>query len=185
MQLEHVIDTPAFLEARRIVDAELPDFMRTWTLAMTIEMVLRRIQSYDDQRPVRGFSRHVLKLSGNQHARVSRWLRDPSLLTVEDACIVLRALANEEALTTPREPPVDETTPSPLARKLVAHTITTLNSVDMLTSGAISPADLFDGDRMHIRGVMERLCGRFGIHATFSDPSAKRNQRMHANDLDF
>jgi len=180
MNLGEINDTPAFTEARRTLCAELPEHMRTWSLAMMIVEVRRLINSEDQQNRVRAFSRRVLKLHGPKYLRVAQWLRDPSLLSIEDACLVLRALATE----TVTSPVIQESGSTELNRKLVMHTITSFNSLDMLTAEAgITSSDLFDGDRMQLQKAMERLCARFGMSVAFSDPSASRNQRVHPSDL--
>jgi hypothetical protein len=183
MKLAQIADTPTYLEARQSVAAELPDSMRTWSLATMIAEVRGRVDNEESQNRLRSFTRNVLKLQGTQHKRIGAWLRNPTLLTADDARIVLRALADLSTRALPAPLPAMRQEATDFNRKLRGYIITTINSLDALTAGAIEPRDFFDGDRMNIRASMERLCARFGITATFSDPSAALNKRVRSDEL--
>jgi hypothetical protein len=185
MDKGQVEDTRAFEKAMRTLRHELPDHMRAWNLSTMVAEVQRLVSTEKTQNRLRSFTRQVLHLSGNQHKRIGAWLRDPSLLTVADAHIVLCALAKMPAPPVAVVPQRIEVTTSNLNRKLVAFVITNFNSLDMLTAEAgITPADAFDGDRMQLRKAMERLCARFGVRAVFSDRSATRSHPLQSSDLD-
>ncbi len=183
-------DTPAFLEAKRVLASELSDEIRLWSLSTMIEELQKRIQTASSSKHrIREFSRHCLGLHGEQFRRVREWLKNPSTLTTEDVCLVLRALKEgRNGMMIPPSPPRQTKSPSTnrkgVNRKLVGHAITMLNSLNILFNEAgIQPKDAFDGDRMQVQSAMEEICKRFGVTAQFSDPSAARNQPVTRDDL--
>lgn len=64
------------------------------------------------------------------------------------------------------ERPIEESKPSGV-RKIVEHAITLLNSVaGLVETNSIAP-HTFDSDRGHVQGAVKRICGAFGIEASF------------------
>lgn len=79
---------------------------------------------------------------------------------------------------------IGEKTKPGIARKLIDHTISLFNSlVGLVVESGITPTDVFDGDRMQIRGALQKICDAFGINVIFPEPDPARNQPVTGEDL--
>ncbi len=158
---------------------------------------------------VRFFCRHYLNMKGEAFNETRRWLTGEKSMSSAEIQLVLRTLkalndgtfvepdskpsASETEYDSCRElaaaviPTVGQpiTQPKPgVVRKLIDHTISLFNSlVGLIVESGVQPSDVFDGDRMQIRGALQKICDAFGINVVFPEPDAARNQPVTRDDL--
>lgn len=161
---------------------------------------------------IRYFCRHYLNMSGQKFENMRQWLAGTAIMPAETIAAVLRALqalangtfsepvatkhsqATKPAASPKARSPQRAALAAPPAqpagsalgikRKVLDLLISQLNSMlGLFAECGITPADVFDGDRMQIVSALQKICPRLGIKAIFSEPDATHNQPLTKEDL--
>ncbi len=159
---------------------------------------------------VRFFCRHYLNMRGESFHEARHWLSGKSPMLEKDIQLVLRTLKalgdatfleieiqqqpkngdehdSCRALAAVEISVAELPTNRPgsgVIRKLIDHTISLFNSlVGLIVESGVAPADVYDGDRMQIRGALQKICDAFAITVVFPEPNAARNQPVTREDL--
>jgi hypothetical protein len=159
-----------FKTARAEIVDELVPEVANWSFAEMINQMWLRITRTKSQDRVRHFSRRVLKIPGNGNC-VRRWMRGEGLMSKEEIIQVLRRLNLPQTNSGPPDPVLkmdSQTANKDLSRKLVDHTISVFNSLaGLLMQANISMETIYDGDRMHIRETLEKICKSLRVEVRF------------------
>ena len=166
-------------------------------------------ESGTTRNAVRFFCRHYLNMKGEAFHETRQWLTGDLVMPSASIQLVLRTLkalndgtftetdaavwpaktelqSRKELASTvipPIKTPTSHSKPG-VARKLVDHTISMFNSlVGLIVESGVAPKDVFDGDRMQIRGALQKICDASGIDVVFPEPDAARNQPVTREDL--
>lgn len=177
-----VPDTPAFIEARRIMAPELSEELRQLSLGQAVTEFKNKVYCYPSDHPLRGFAKEYFGMNREQAKRLRQWLTNPELITLEENKLLLSVLqrktaARSDTVKVPKQDDKNELS-------VIEHSISVLNSVSILVDKAgITPDKVLDGHRMYVQRAVDRICSRFGIVASFQDPSESLNTPMTRSDL--
>ncbi|MDB5194462.1 MAG: hypothetical protein JWN50_476 [Parcubacteria group bacterium] len=181
-----IVDTQAFLNARKALMGELAGEMEQWDFSKLMEEFTAAIARTKDRNPLRLFARHELGYTGERHREVRLWLKNPEGMTISEITLVFVTL--KRFRTKGRSPIVRrEAAPSAKSgqkREVVIHTITIFNSLEsLMVSSGVKPKDVTDGDRMQLQKTFRKISDCVGLKIGFADSSAALNQPVTRGDL--
>lgn len=178
-----------FISAKDSVAKDLSVDMLGWDFQMMLVKLREEIERNKppgrNNRKVRFFSRHFLKMGGERYNQVRQWLNEGRAMSESDIRIVLTTLSQLEKGTfqksTPPAVPAstrDRRIQSASAnvaigagarRKIVDLMIGTLNNfVGVIAEMKLTPEEVLDGDRMQIVSALQNICPAMGISIKLS-----------------
>jgi hypothetical protein len=192
-----------FDEAKQSVGAELDEEMLLWDFSKMMGELQGAIKSCgipSQNKPVRFFSRHYLKMGGERYKKVIEWLTGQSEMSADDVIIVLQTLKQlrdgtlsfsevpetsvkrvEEEI--PEQKLIEQPT-SGVIRRIIDHTIGSFNSITgLVVEAGIKPEHAFDSDRMQVQGAVQKVCECFGVAVVFPESETTFGQPLTHEDL--
>lgn len=181
--------TEVFEKAKQSIEKELDESMKSWSFSKMLKELKISIKSNSSGQKdaVRFFSRHYLKMTGERHQEVRRWLNNQSGMSVDEIVLVFRTLIflrKNEPTNVAEKPKVATQPVSGLVRRIIDHTVGDLNSnVGLIVEAGITPDQAYDSDRMQIQSSIKKICASLGITVTFPELETTYGPSLTREDL--